>query len=372
MRPHVAVSRVMAALVLLVAPLPGGSARACCPAFRASAMVRIADQRILVAWDPATMVEHFVREARFAGEGNGGSDDFGFLVPTPAEPEIAEADGSVFDALGEASRPRIVDVTRVRPHWSLVGSLLLSAESKSASRLMPMTDMAPPPRAAVEVVKTARVAGYEAAVLRADDPELLGRWLADNGYQSRPELVEWSRPYVAAGWMITAFKYVGTAEKTDVAAVRMSFVTPRPLFPYRVPTDQIAEPGRGSMLRAFVVGPGRATGTLGEGDAGRPWSQARVTYARPLAVDGGSAALLDRALPVGATEALSAAWLTTFEDDSWPSGTDDLTFAFDPSAAPYQRVIERTVDRDVLVPLDVFAVAAAGIAAVSLRRRPAG
>jgi hypothetical protein len=336
-------------------------------------MVRIADQRILVAWDPATRIEHFVREARFKGERGGADreaagDDFGFLVPTPTEPEIAEADGAVFDALGETSKPKIVDVPRFRPHWTLVGALLLSSKMAPTSRAA--TDAAPFPKAAVEVVKTARVAGYEAAVLRADDPDLLGKWLADNGYQSRPELVEWSRPYVAAGWMITAFKYVGAAGRTDVSAVRMSFPTDRPLFPYRVPVDQIAEAGRGTMLRAFVVGPGRASGTLGEGASARPWSQAGITYSRPLVADGGSAAILAGALPAGATAALSDAWLTTFEDGTWPSGTDDLTFAFDSAAEPYQHVVERPVDRDVLLPLDVAGLAAVGLF-VAARRRPA-
>ncbi len=361
--------RACAAIVVSLASLFPPAARACCPAWRAGAMVRIADQRILVAWDPATGIEHFVREARFSG-GAAKADDFGFLVPSPTVPEIAEADGGVFDALAETSRPKIVEVTTLRTHWSLLGALFLSSRVTPASRT---TDMAPmAPRAAVEVVKTARVAGYEAAVLRADDPELLGKWLADNGYQSRPELVEWSRPYVDAGWMITAFKYVGSAERVDVAAVRMSFVTEAPLFPYRVPTDQIAPEGRGHMLRAFVVGPGRAAGTLGTGDAARPWSRARVAYSRPLSADGGSAAILAGALPAGAAAAHDDAWLTTFEDDSWPSGTDDLTFAFDAAAKPYRQVVEKPVTREVLVPLDVFAVAAAGLALVSFGRRARG
>lgn len=347
---------------LAVAP----AARACCPAWRAGAMVRIADQRILVAWDPATRMEHFVREARFAGT-EARAEDFGFLVPSPAEPEIAEADGGVFDALARASEPKIVEVTRVRPQWSLLGTLLLSTKAAPESRAVDSMPLAP--KSAVEVVKTARVAGYEAAVLRADDPELLGRWLADNGYQSRPELVEWSRPYVAAGWMITAFKYVGGADRVDVAAVRMSFPTDAPLFPYRVPTDQIATEGRGNLLRAFVVGPGRAAGTLGAGETTRPWSQARVAYSRPLAADGGSAAILAGALPAGACDALADAWLTTFEDNTWPSGTDDLAFGFDPAAKPYQKIIERPVDRDVLIPLDLLGAAAAGLALLSFGRR---
>lgn len=352
--------------ILVAASLTAGPvARACCPAWRSGEPVRIADQRILVAWDPVTKTEHFVREARFDGSA-ASAEDFGFLVPSPTEPEIAEADGSVFGVLARASEPKIVEVTRVRPHWSLLGELLLAEKAAPpTSRAIDMMPMAP--REAVTVVKTARVAGYEAAVLKADDPELLGKWLADHGYQSRPELVEWSRPYVALGWMITAFKYVGDAATIDVAAVRMSFVTDTPLFPYRVPTDQIAPEGRGHLLRAYVVGPGRASGTLGPGDAARDWSQARVRYARPLAADGGSADILAAALPAGAAGGFADAWLTTFDDGTWPSGTDDLFFGFDAGATPYREIVRQYVDRDVLLPLDVLGAAA--VAAVVFSRR---
>lgn len=334
---------------------PETTAVACCPAWRLGEPVRIADQRILVAWDPVTGIEHFVREARFAGQS--GATNFGFLVPTPSEPDLAEADGAIFDALAETSKPRVVDVPRTRMHWTLVGSLLLR-RPEPASRVIDESFVA---KAAVQVVKTARVAGYDAAVLRADDPELLGTWLADNGYESRPALVEWARPYVERGWMITAFKYAGGAERIDVSAVRMSFATPEPIFPYRVPTDQIAPEGRGHLLRAYVVGPGRASGTLGEGDAARPWTPSRVTYSRPLAADGGSSQSLTRALPAGATAPLADAWLTAFEDGTWPSGTDDLAFGFDANAEPFQQVVERRIDRDVLVPLDLLGLASCGL-----------
>ncbi|MFM8396929.1 MAG: hypothetical protein ACKOAH_03785, partial [Pirellula sp.] len=73
---------------------------ACCPAYRAGSDFRIADQRILVAWDPQTKIEHFVREAAFKGSGQNDSD-FGFLVPSPTEPQIEESDASVFGSLDQ-------------------------------------------------------------------------------------------------------------------------------------------------------------------------------------------------------------------------------------------------------------------------------
>lgn len=348
--------------LLSLAAVAAGPVLACCPAWRLGEMVRIADQRILVAYDARGGVEHFVREARFSGD-EPTAEGFGFLVPTPTEPEIAEADGRVFSALEALSKPRIETVPRWRPSWSLLGSLFLGDPMTTSRGLVP-TDS----NAAVEVVKTVQVAGYEAVVLRADDPQRLAEWLATNGFDSRPELIDWVAPYVADSWMITAFRFLGSAQRVDVAAVRMSFATDVPVFPFRVPVDQIAEAGQGSLLRAFVVGPGRASGTLGGAATAHPWSQATVTAARPLALDRAQAVELVECLPQSEPGTWSDAWLTSFEDPTWPSGTDDLFFSFDAGGEPFQRVVTRRVDRHVLIPLDLLAIAVVGLALVRRRR----
>ena len=340
-------------------------ANACCPAWRRGEPVRIADQQILVVWDPVTRVEHFIREAKFAATPGARQEGFGFLVPSPTVPEIAAADNAVFGHLNDRIKPRIVEVTRFEHHYSLLWRLFVLESKAPASRAI---DAAPPPRAAVEVMKRARVGGYDVVVLKAADPAALTEWLADNGYDSRPELAEWSRPYVEKGWMITAFKYATDAANIDVSAVRLTFETDAPLFPYRVPTDQIdPDAPRRNVLRAFVVGPGRAEATLGEGNAARAWEAGNVVYSHPLEVN---ALFLAAVLPEGTAGGATNAWLTAFEDFTWPSGTDDLTFAFDPAGARFQRVEEHVTRRDRLVPLDAIALAGLGIAWVARRRRP--
>ena len=87
--------------------------QACCPAFAAGRAIRIADQKILIVWDPVSRTEHFIREAAFkqptrvqsqdpqAGTSAKPASDFGFLVPSPSQPSIEEADSSVFARLEE-------------------------------------------------------------------------------------------------------------------------------------------------------------------------------------------------------------------------------------------------------------------------------
>ena len=353
--------RCVAVILACLLGLTVHPARACCPAWRPGQPVRIANQQILVVWDPATRIEHFIREAKFAAGAR--QEGFGFLVPSPTVPEIAAADGAVFEQLNTRIKPRIEDVTRWKNHYSLLWTLFVLESKAPASRAF---DDAPPPMAAVEVMKTARVGSYDVAVLKAADPAALTEWLSDNGYDSRPEMTDWSRPYVEKGWMITAFKYATDATNIDVSAVRLTFETDVPLFPYRVPTDQIdPDSPRRNVLRAFVVGPGRAQGTLGEGAEARPWETGRFVYSHPLEVN---ASFLGGVLPEGTAGGATNAWLTAFEDSTWPSGTDDLTFTFDPAGDQFQRVEKRYTDRDWFLPLDVIALACLGLFLVVRRR----
>jgi hypothetical protein len=76
-----------AAPLLLWSPAP-----ACCPAPPSGKAVVNADQTVLIIWDAATKTEHFIRQASFKSE----ADDFGFLVPSPTQPELDESGNEAF------------------------------------------------------------------------------------------------------------------------------------------------------------------------------------------------------------------------------------------------------------------------------------
>jgi hypothetical protein len=50
----------------------------------------------------------------------------------------------------------------------------------------------------VQVLAEKLVAGFQAAVLRADSADDLVRWLKDHGYAFSPEVQAWAQPYVQA------------------------------------------------------------------------------------------------------------------------------------------------------------------------------
>lgn len=336
---HLGASRVGSLIAAcLVAALP---ADACCPAPPPGERVQIADQEILIVWDAATRTEHFIRRASFSTR----LPSFGFLVPTPGVPSLGEAPDALFDRLTQAIRPRVEEQTSVR-----FGVFCIEAFALGSKRAVDLERSG-----GVRVLLEQRVAGYDAVVLDADDPQALARWLEERGYDSRPALVEWLRPYVAAKWKLTAFKLAapqaaGREGEGTRYAVRMSFRTDRPVFPFRTPTDQQGDnptgEGAGALLRVFFVGANKAAGSFGA----TPWD-ARVAYADRR---DDLATLLEGALPEGAHAA--SAWLTAFEDRRWPRAAgDDLYFdaSSDPAVVLPPPIVHR---RETMIPLDGVAV----------------
>lgn len=212
----------------------------------------------------------------------------------------------------------------------------------------------------MNVLLETNVAGFDAVVLEANDPKALADWLGAHGYASSPETSDWAEPYVAANWKITAFKYAGAKERVDVGAVRMSFKTERPLFPFRVPKDQRTARG---TLRVFFVGSDRVSGELG---AAKPAAWAAKT--RYSSENGRLTAALEGAIP--ADRRPDGLWLTAFEDEHWPSSGDDLYFI---RSADASRVVPPPVvdEAEIPLPLDVLAAVAGVVFWIRRRSRRA-
>jgi hypothetical protein len=232
------------------------------------------------------------------------SEDFGFLVPTPSRPELAEVSSRLFADL--------FTLYRMPPRRS-------GGRSRSASSGAHASAAEP----SVVVLEERTVAGMDAAVLAANDPQALDGWLRTHGYPNGGPLTAYLAPYVASGWIVTAFRIAPGAlgrDRFSSAAVRMSFATDRPFFPYSEPQlDAVARRFRVSVassqrMRAFLDRPagGARAEWIAASYAGRPAGLPRVLRpALPLSVSVGP-------------------WLTTFDERASRRGTLDLFFEPDP------------------------------------------
>jgi len=235
----------------------------------------IRGEQAVIIWDDACHIEHFIRQADIDTK----SPVLAFLVPTPAPPEIADADPRIFDLADAvahaATNPNYVNYNPLE----VVGAFLTPVsinwtEAFFGSRAAPVATRTP-------IVNQAHLGGYKATVLDAANGPAMQAWLLDHGFRMTAATAAWLRPYVAAKWSITAFqltrKSPESAAGLTTAAIRMSFPTDRPFYPYSEPARALPL-GRANDERALSVAllsNEKVQGALAEGIA---WP-AEVQYA---------------------------------------------------------------------------------------------
>lgn len=319
-----------------IAPLKGQSGTS----------VQTASEEAVIIYDQASKTEHFIRTASFMSS----SAEFGFLVPTPSKPDIAEADPAIYGDLANLTKPK-VEIRRISKSNFSIGCG--APEGTFANVASDLSGRATPsPKSEVNVIEQKRVGNLIVNVLQAETPQALRDWLGKNGYDDRPELTEWLKPYTTDKWYISAFKMASdiagpavttgklNAPSRTVAltgtTVRMSFQTDRPFYPYREPADvRNVNPPGGRLLRVYLLASTISTGLIGF-ENGQPWP-ARTVWAGMMSHESVESVAL-RSKVSGMNAGQTAWFLTEFEDRSSPRpGTDELYFGPAPDQSPVER-----------------------------------
>jgi hypothetical protein len=293
---------VLVAGAFLIASLLSTLASACCPAPPRGKPVVNADQTVILIWDAATKTQHFIRQASFKSD----AEDFGFLVPSPSQPDLEESGNEAFAVFHKLTEPEVI-----RSRWPSSG-IGFGCSAGPGRNLAGSAH-------SVRVLEEKRVAGFNASVLETTSATALVGWLQKNGYAFSPEVQAWAKPYVERGWKITALKVAKSAndkEQQTVAAsaLRMSFKTDRPLFPYREPDPTRSAENlevKRRLLRIYFVAEARYQGEL---TPKVPWT-GQVAWAGKVGRADRKKALELLKLPE--TTGPAQWWLTEFEDD-WP------------------------------------------------------
>jgi hypothetical protein len=333
---------------LLLLPRSSSPAPACCPAPPAGKPVVNADQTVIILWDAATKTEHFIRQASFKSD----ADDFGFLVPSPTQPELNESGNDAFPYLRKLTEPEVKKVPRPKGGPGC-GCGAAAPQMAGNARALPE----------VRVLEEKLVAGFKAVVLEADSANALVTWLKDHDYAFSPQIEAWAKPYVEAQWKITALKVAKSKEEKQdktvaASALRMTFKTDRPLFPYREPDSKSAADALGAhqrLLRIYFLADARYQGELTKDTA---WT-GKIAWADKLSADDRKKALELLKLPE--TTGPEEWWLTEFEDQ-WP-------YSVAPADVYFSRDTEQsTVKRPPIIeyvstgwPMDLMAVALVGM-----------
>jgi hypothetical protein len=172
------------------------------------------NQRAIISWDGKT--ETMILAVKYEGP----AEDFAWLVPLPAKPDVKAIDADK-NPFAEISL-----LTQVREKYGLKGSRGGGAEE--------------PP---VEVLER-KVAGvYDIAILAAKDPAALAAWLKKNGYAFPDTHKDVLSHYTKKDWVYAAMridpKQLGTVEagklKTgELQPIRFAFASKEMVYPLKI------------------------------------------------------------------------------------------------------------------------------------------
>jgi hypothetical protein len=243
-------SSVLAALLVLVGTiaasftLPTPRAEACGGFFSTSALSErrrpsLAHEQALIIYDQKSRREHFVREVAFRQA----TKPFGFVVPTPARPEVEPVAKSPFRDL--------------RHVFGFDG-----LEAVSSSRGFRPGRLGGGADDGVTLLDVKSVGSFTAFVLAATDEAGLSNWLARQKLVKTPESGAWLAHYVRLGFFFVAMRYEpkpaapGAASPEPGAAMsetmRISFDSPLPYYPYFEP-ERTSAPGELRLLDLWVA-----------------------------------------------------------------------------------------------------------------------
>ena len=244
-----------AALLTSGLALAGPSlAEACGGMFRAAQTApeqrpSLSREKVLLIHDAERGRQHFVREVAFRRA----TEPFGFVVPTPARPEVEAVEHTPFSILRRS-------FPFVAPELNTEGGGGGGSGYGRGSG------------GGVTVLEQKAVGSFTAFVLAASDAQALAKWLADNELVSSPEADRWLAHYVELDFFYVAMRYdpkpapaqekappvpsyVPPApvseqlEPVTAETIRISFDTPLPYYPYLEPETPEGMPHReGSQI----------------------------------------------------------------------------------------------------------------------------
>lgn len=187
----------------------------------------------------------------------GPAEEFSWIVPVPAEPELMVSTDDIFQRLGMSTAPLYQPVIE---DLGECNSGVVTGQSA------PNVDMAASdggggqapfeaPEATVTVVQELQVGPYDAQILTANDAGVLVQWLEEHDYDLPPGGEDKIAPYVSAGSYYIGLQLQKDRDAGDLVPVAFRYPGADPMIPLQLTAVAAGDDMR---LQPFVLGPSRA------------------------------------------------------------------------------------------------------------------
>lgn len=187
----------------------------------------------------------------------GHPEQFAWIVPVPAVPELSLSPAAGFGLLDKATAPQIdLTVTDECPvsKWQCTypdfpdcddGDFTVGAQDAGASA-------GDPEASPVDVLDRQVVGSYETITFAAGDADAAVAWLQSEGFIVNSTMAPYMQPYADAGMLFLASKLIAGADVSQIKPLRMRFAAANPMIPLQL-TAVAADPHM--TITAYVFGP---------------------------------------------------------------------------------------------------------------------
>lgn len=167
-------------------------------------------------------VETLIVSTTFSGQ----AKNFGWILPTPAEPQVSQASDELFTALDDLTRPK----------YKAEPIPMLGAPPNSLSIPSIKEDTSP------TILQTKKVGIFDLTVLKASDAEGLTKWLEKNGYPYPSDHQLTMQSYIDKNWYFSVAKVDSSTlssggkylKSGHASPIQLSFKTDQIVYPLKI------------------------------------------------------------------------------------------------------------------------------------------
>lgn len=216
---------------ILAGQLADQAAGACCYFSAKDRDVNQPAQKAFINWEPDKKRESFTVQPKF--EGN--AEDFGMVIPTPAQPKLDEMPREFFRMLAVFT---ILEPMPIDKYKLLRRRTLLAAPRSAAAA----------PKKKVVVLEEGVVGSLDYKIIKAEDAGDLYEWLDEHDYKYSGDKKTLDH-YVSKDWFFTVMKIDSKQMKRradgtylgNVTPTRFSFASDELIYPLRITKISVKE-----------------------------------------------------------------------------------------------------------------------------------
>ncbi len=185
----------------------------------------------------------------------GQADDFAWVLPVPAEPDLRRSTPILFEALDDWTTPVLVE-RREYPGcpWTAFSDADADADADADSDADADVDAPPPPPPTVTIVDSGDVGPFETVTLTATDPADLVEWLQDADYAVPHGLSETLAPYIGDSTHFVALKLQKDEDVGSIEPLALRFPGTEPSIPIQLTAVAATDD---MPIEVYVIGEGR-------------------------------------------------------------------------------------------------------------------